>query len=55
VNGFRGAAVFVKKGVKKDNPYSKNARNSNSALDLSKNELNHFPPGGNTTININST
>lgn len=23
VNGFKGSSVFVKKGVKKDNPYTK--------------------------------
>jgi hypothetical protein len=23
VNGFKGAAVFIKKGVKRNNPYSK--------------------------------
>jgi hypothetical protein len=49
VNGFKGTAVFVKKGVKRDNPYSKTQTMFDSE------DFMMSPTAANGTININST
>ena len=57
MNGFKGASVFVKKGVKKDNPYVKmngTPTESKIASEIIQ-QMEGFLPHPGTTININST